>query len=426
VTNPLVSQFSTLRTELRQQFFEREDAIDACLLAMVCGHHVFLLGPPGTAKTQLIRAIMSALRGHRYFEVALSRNRPLEAVIGPLDILKFRETGEYIYRRKGYATDSEFILLNEAGKMSDDLGHDLLALLNERLIHEVRIDPATGQERSHWPAPLSTAFCDSNEELTSADASDNAAALWDRLVIRTTVGPVTEDSNFAAMLVCGEPVITAEIEWSALKQVIDTEVPAIEIPSHVQAAMVKLRHDLDEAGVHPSSRRFHQSMDVLRASAWLDGRDVVTEDDIANLRFTLWDIVDQIPNVDRICRSASNPYVGPLMKLREGIHELKDGIESRHKSFVDAGKDWKSTEGGALQMYGKEVTKKLETVRTELDAMLMEAAGRPIPGFKAISDLQQQVLVQNFVTCLEQPLDVAKRMAEKPERLGQGDGGNAS
>lgn len=418
----LAQKFAALRTELNAQFFERSDAIEACLLAMVSGQHVFLLGPPGVAKSQLIRAIMAAIREHRWFEIGLSRNRPLEAVIGPLDIPHFRATGEYLYKRKGFATQCEFIMLNEVGKMSDDLGHDLLALLNERIIHEVRIDETTGIERSVWPAPLSTAFCDSNEELTTG--SDDAAALDDRLLIRTLVGPVKEDTNFAAMLVAGEPVVTTEIAWPDLQDVIDNVVPSIEVPTHVQAAMVKLRHDLDEAGIHPSSRRFHQSMDVLRAAAFLAGRDVATEDDIAALRFTMWQTADQIQAVDRICRSASNPFVGPLLTLREQIHELKDGIESRYKAFVDAGKDWKGQEGGALQMYGKEVTKKLGTVRDQLDLMLTEAAGRPIPGFKAISDLHYTVLVQNFVTCLEQSPESARVMADK--RAGQGDGGNVA
>lgn len=422
--HPVAEQFSTLRVQLKDHFKERDNAIEACLLAIVCGHHVFMIGPPGTAKTQLIRAIVKAIvHGARYFECALSRNRPYEAVIGPQDILHFRATGEYRYKRKGYATDAEFVLFNEIGKMSDDLGHDLLALTNERLIHEVRIDPDTGEERSYWPAPLSTAFCDSNEMLD--DGSDDAAALWDRLLLRDEVQPVKADSNFAKVLVSGEPHVTVKVEWADLYQVIHEHVPSIEIPKHVQQVMVKLRHDLDKAGVHPSTRRYRQSMDVLRASAFLNGRDVVTEDDIVALRFTLWDTLQQKDAVSRICRSASNPFVGPLIDIRGRILEVQNEIDKKHREFVDDGSDWKGPKGSALQVYGKEVYKKMVQVRTELDTLLMEAEGRPIPGFKAVSNLQQEVMVQNLTTSLEQPLEEARRMASAPELLGQGDGGNA-
>jgi MoxR-like ATPase len=418
----VAQDLSTLRTQLRSYFKEREDAIEACLLAIVCGQHVFMLGQPGTAKTQMIRSIMKALRGARFFEIALSRNRPLEAVIGPLDILHFRATGEYRYNRQGYATDVEFALFNEIGKMADDLGHDLLALTNERIIHEVRIDPVTGEKRSVWPAPLSTAFCDSNEMLT--EGSDDAAALWDRLLVRVVVEYAVSDANFTAILKGGEPEIDVQIEWEALQDVILKVLPAIELPDHVLVALAKVRHDLAEEGVKPSTRRFRQSVDVLRAAAFLDGRDVVTEDDIASLRFTLRDTLDQIQTVDRICRSASNPFVGPLLEIRTSIHELQKELEGRHRKFVDDGRsDWESTEGSSLQMYGKEVTKKLEQVRTSLDLMLTEAKGRPIPGFKAISDLHHSFLVQNFVTALSQSPEAAEIMAQK-DRRGLGDGGN--
>lgn len=412
----IAQKFSALRAELKSQFLERDDAIEACLLALVTGQHVLMLGQPGLAKSQLIRAIMSALRGHRYFEVGLNRNLPMEAVVGPLDILHFRATGEYRYKREGYATACEFIMLNEIGKMSDELGHSLLALLNERLIFEV------DENGSSRPAPLSTAFCDSNEELTTG--SDQAAALDDRLLVRVEVKDLAEDTNFAKMLVMPEPEITTEITWAELREVIESVIPTITIPDHVQQAMVTLRRELAEEGIRPSPRRFHWSMTVLRGAAFLAGRDEVTEDDIANLRFTLWGSISEIQTVDRLCRSKANPFVGPLLGIRERLHELKDGVEKRHKDFVDNGSDWDSQYGSSLQLYGREVSKKCEEVRTELDAMLLEAGGRPIPTFKAISDLQQAILVQNYQITLGQSHESARKMAGEPKRIGQDDGGN--
>src|ERR1044072_2349520 len=112
--HPVAESLATLRVQLKNHFMERDDAIEACLLAIASGQHVFLLGPPGSGKTQMIRAIVKAIvHGSRYFEIGLSPNRPVDAVIGPLDTKIWRETGEYVYRRKGYATMCEFILLNE-------------------------------------------------------------------------------------------------------------------------------------------------------------------------------------------------------------------------------------------------------------------------------------------------------------------------
>jgi MoxR-like ATPase len=422
--HPVAQKMGALSAQLKTYFQEMDDPIEAIQLAILSGQHVFLLGPPGVAKTQLIRATIKAIvHGARYFECTLSRNRPAEVVIGPLDTKRWRDTGEYIYNREGYATQVEFALFNEIGKMSDELGHDLLTLLNERLIHEVRTDPATGDKRSVWDAPLSTAFCDSNEMLT--EGSDDAAALWDRLPLRVVVEPVASDSAFAAILKSGDPHVDVQIEWEELQDVILKVVPSIEIPDDVLHAMVKLRRDLAEEGVKPSPRHFKQAMDVLRASAFLADRDVVTTDDIASLRLVLWDTVAQIQIVDRLCRSTSNPYVARLITLRNNIHELQETLEKKHKKFVDAGSDFNGAEGSDLQLHGKECDKKLKAVRTELDTMLIEAGGRPIPGFKAIHDLQQSVLIQVMTTALGQGHAEAVKMAQKPERFGSGDGANA-
>lgn len=409
----VATNLNALRAELNSYFLERSDPIEASLLALVSGHHVFLLGPPGTAKTQMIRCIVRALVNARYFEVSLSRNRPMEAVVGPLDHKHYRETGDFRYKRDGYATQCDVILLNEIGKMSDDVGHDLLKLLNEREYDEV------SDGKSVHPAPLSTAFCDSNELL--GEQSDDAAALWDRLLVRSHVDYIKDDHHFAQLLSAGAPQIETRIEWKDLLEV-TASLDTIAIPSLVMSAVAKLRRELSAQGINPSTRRWKQSMDVLRASAFLAGRDEVAEDDLVALRFTLWDTVEQIEIVDRACRSASNPFVAPLLAIEGQILEVVTAIDERLDEFTKAGSDWDTAQGSALQQYSKEATKKLGTCRDKLDSLLMEASGRAIPGFKKVSDLHYSTLVGSFMTCLGQDNTAAEIMADK--RKGAGDGGN--
>ena len=55
---------------LKQRFVGRDEVIDLIALAVVAGEHLFLYGPPGTAKSALIRQFASAVRGS-YFELSL-------------------------------------------------------------------------------------------------------------------------------------------------------------------------------------------------------------------------------------------------------------------------------------------------------------------------------------------------------------------
>jgi MoxR-like ATPase len=92
-----------ISTEMNNTHYERKDAIQAALLALLSGEHLFLLGPPGTAKSALARDLADRLVGSRYFETLLSRTRPAEAVLGPLDLPKLRDSGAFVRKSDGFS-----------------------------------------------------------------------------------------------------------------------------------------------------------------------------------------------------------------------------------------------------------------------------------------------------------------------------------
>lgn len=388
--------------QLNTYFLERQEVVRAILLAVLAKQHIFVLGPPGTGKSELIRAVVRAITGARYFECALSKTRPAEAILGPLDIKEFRENGNYFLKRAGFASDVEYAMFDEIGKMSPVLGHDLLALLNERLIHEVN------GGRSTKRAPLYTAFTASNELITGE--SDDAAALWDRLLFRVVVDYLQEKSNFARLLRGGLPPSTSVVAFDDLRKAIDVDVPNIGISDIAMEAMVRLRHDLAKEHIFPSDRRWKQSVKALQAQAFLEGRDEIVDDDLAVLRWTLWDTVETLEKVERLCQSASNPFVDELFKVRSQIRELAEGIAKRAQE----------TDDNAKLNYGKEANTKLKTARDSLDRLLKTAGSRAIPNFKEVSDFHHDTLKNNYHLCLGLDEDAAAVAASK--KLGLGDG----
>ena len=59
--------------ELERGLLQRDVAARALLLAALAGEHVLLLGPPGTAKSELARRLQRLLPGAHYFERLLTR-----------------------------------------------------------------------------------------------------------------------------------------------------------------------------------------------------------------------------------------------------------------------------------------------------------------------------------------------------------------
>lgn len=64
---------------------EREGEAKLLLLALVGGEHLLLLGPPGTAKSELCRRL-SRVAGFSYFERTLTRFSMPEELFGPLSL----------------------------------------------------------------------------------------------------------------------------------------------------------------------------------------------------------------------------------------------------------------------------------------------------------------------------------------------------
>jgi MoxR-like ATPase len=396
----VATQLNAIKAELNRSYLERQEAIEASILALVCGQHICLLGPPGTGKTDMITALWQALTGASTFEIGLSKNRPAAAVLGPLDIKEYRETGNYFLRREGYATDVDLLFLDEIGKMSPVLGHDMLALLNERKYHEV------SNGRSAHSAPLWTAFTASNELPTNE--SDDAAALWDRLLFRVVVDYLQEPANFAKLLTSEVAPPTTTVNFEELKLAARTEVPAITITDHALDVLTELRMKFAGEHIYPSDRRWHASIQPLKASAFLAGRTEVLPADVAVLQYTLWDTPEQLETAQRLCLAASNPYAEDLAKVIDGLKEIQKALVDRENDATDR-----------KNAYGREANAKLVKSREELDSLL-QMAGAPPRGFRKASDLHRALDEEVARQFLQLPDDVAAVYLER--RKGMGDG----
>ena len=248
-----------LITALEAGLLERGAAVRLVLLAALAGEHVRLIGPPGTAKSELARRLHLAFDGARYFERLLTRFSTPEELFGPLS-LKALEDDRYERLTDGYLPTASIAFLDEVFKANSAILNALLTLLYER-----EFDNGAG--RTH--TPLISVIGASNE----VPLEEALMAFYDRFLVRVPVAAVS-DAAFARLLTLDSaaapaaPALTrTELgDWLARRD-------SVALPAEVLGVLQALREHLRGAEIAVSDRRWRQLVGLLSTAAFTEGRD---------------------------------------------------------------------------------------------------------------------------------------------------------
>ncbi|MGV9232438.1 AAA family ATPase [Streptomyces nigra] len=348
----------TIVSELSERFYERDDVVRTLVVTLLAGQHSLMLGPPGTAKSELARDLTSRVEGASYWEILLSKFTSPTRMFGPIDVGALAR-GEYRQVYEGRATTAHVAFMDEIFKCSTAALNETLGYLNERIYH-----PENGGEPIR--CPLIGAITASNE----LPDADDSAAVYDRLLVRIEIGYLTDPSNFAALVRSAvrapAPASTpTTIHLSELQEAVTTTVPAVEVPDAMVDAICTLRAALRRKELIASDRRWRQTVGLLQASAYLDGRTEVTETDLSILTHVLWNSPAERPVVEREVLHLVNPDAKEALDLADTLDELETQLDAMAGQSREALSDWVI----------KNAHNKLATAGKRLEQLRSEAAG---------------------------------------------------
>jgi MoxR-like ATPase len=187
--------------ELDRRFAGLEDATLALILSAASGEPLLLIGPPGTAKSMLIKTFCELVgvdregSASRYFEYLLTPFTEPGELFGFYDPSKLTKEGalERIHA-DSMMQSAHVVFLDEVFKGSSAILNALLSFMNERAFYD------RGQRHS---VPLQCLFAATNE----LPDSDELQAIWDRFPLRSRVDNVAADrGRIADMLTKAWPL----------------------------------------------------------------------------------------------------------------------------------------------------------------------------------------------------------------------------
>ncbi|UJF17535.1 AAA family ATPase [Vibrio sp. SS-MA-C1-2] len=263
--------------------YERESVIRLCLLSALAEESVFLLGPPGIAKSMIAKKVIDAFEGSRYFEYLMTRFSTPEEVFGPLSIQELKDNGRYVRLIDGYLPTAEVVFLDEIWKAGPAILNTLLTVINEKTFKN-------GTEQ--FKVPMQLLIAASNELPDSGSGLD---ALYDRMLVRVFVDRIQEKDNFQALISAPTNIEALPKHLKISAQELDDwqeKIDQVEIEPFIFEKLYKLKCLLDgEDAAHEnyiSDRRWKKAARLLKASAFFNGRDRVAQLDLLILNHCLW------------------------------------------------------------------------------------------------------------------------------------------
>lgn len=292
---------------LKNFFVGKDEMIEMIILCAIAQEHMLIVGPPGTAKSDLVKRFSLLCSGSPegsekipYFEYLLTQFTEPNEIFGPVDVKSFQEGQGYHRITRKMMPSAEIVFLDEVFKANSAILNALLTILNERIFYNGGI--ATD-------VSLLFAIGATNEVPQESELH----ALYDRFLIRLWTDHI-EEERFPELFQKGWKLECDRIKegyqfvhkpWTSTHKIrrIYQELNHVNISNienHYREVVRRIRSE----GIQLSDRRVIKLLKLIAASALRHRRTMAETSDFWILRH-VWNQPEQITILEQVLE----PYI---------------------------------------------------------------------------------------------------------------------
>ena len=317
----LKNRIVKLLDTLNERVYGKEEVMALALLSAVAGESIFLLGPPGVAKSMVARRLKLMFRGGTAFEYLMSRFSTPDEIFGPVSIARLKNEDTYERMTEGYLPTATVVFLDEIWKAGPAIQNALLTVINEKIFRNGQFSVRV---------PMKGLIAASNELPASGQGLE---ALYDRFLVRKLVGGIEDLSDFDRMISTAdesEPEMDEHLavsdeeyrQWQEQMKSVGLHYSVLEVIHSLKDKLEDYNRQLENAdspfsvALYVSDRRWKKIVRLLRASAFLQGNTEVRLSDCLLMVHCLWNETSQIDWVrDAVLTAVGESVRGYVLNL---------------------------------------------------------------------------------------------------------------